>query len=154
MKTVTFYLLTTPELEQPDATDTASLEASEALACDLAARHWREAKRVLIACVSEQQAICLDEALWRRPLHSFVPHNLAGEGPRGGAPVELCWPEKRGNSPRDILISLLPDIASFASAFTEVIDFVPYEESRKQQARERYKAYRLAGFQLTTATVP
>jgi DNA polymerase IIIc chi subunit len=36
---------------------------------------------VLIACEDEQQAIRLDEALWARPPESFVPHNLAGEGP-------------------------------------------------------------------------
>ena len=107
---------------------------------------------VLIACEDEQQAIRLDEALWARPPESFVPHNLSGEGPRGGAPVEIAWPQKRNSSARDILISLRTDFADFATAFTEVVDFVPYEESLKQLARERYKAYRLAGFNLNTAT--
>ena len=32
-------------------------------------------------------------------------------------------------------------IADFATAFTEVVDFVPYEDSLKQLARERYKAF-------------
>lgn len=147
MKTVTFYLLT-------DVTSQGDLSPPEALACELAASQWRNGKRVLIACESESQAILLDEALWQRPPHSFVPHNLSGEGPRSGAPVELCWPQKRGNSPRDTLISLLPQITSFASTFHEVIDFVPGDAFRKQQARERYKAYRVAGFQLNTATPP
>ena len=78
--------------------------------------------------------------------------NLAGEGPRGGAPVEIAWPEKRNSSPRDLLISLRVGFADFATAFTEVIDFVPYEDSLKQSARDRYKAYRVAGFNLNTAT--
>lgn len=91
------------------------------------------------------------KALWARPA-SFVPHNLAGEGPRGGAPVEIAWPQKRSSSPRDILISLRTSFADFATAFTEVVDFVPYEDSLKQLARERYKAYRVAGFNLNTAT--
>lgn len=147
MKTVTFYLLAA------DA-PAGDLNASEALACELAASQWRSGRRVLLACESEQQAIRLDEMLWQRPVNSFVPHNLAGEGPRTGAPVELCWPQKRGNSPREVLISLLPDCASFASAFPEVVDFVPYDESGKQLARERYKAYRLAGFRLNTTTPP
>ncbi|VGP15728.1 DNA polymerase III subunit chi [Klebsiella quasipneumoniae subsp. similipneumoniae] len=120
--------------------------------CDIAAERWRNGKRVLIACEDEQQAIRLDEALWSRPPESFVPHNLAGEGPRGGAPVEIAWPQKRNSSPRDILISLRLNFADFATAFTEVIDFVPYEENLKQLARERYKAYRMAGFNLNTAT--
>ncbi|ONF75102.1 hypothetical protein BXA16_21635 [Salmonella enterica subsp. enterica serovar Typhimurium] len=64
----------------------------------------------------------------------------------------VCWPQKRNSSPRDILISLRTSFADFATAFTEVVDFVPYEETLKQLARERYKAYRVAGFNLNTAT--
>ncbi|KAA8999329.1 DNA polymerase III subunit chi [Affinibrenneria salicis] len=147
MKNATFYLLehNTPEGE---------LSACEALSCDLAAGAWRAGKRVLIACEDEQQAFRLDDALWQRPPDAFVPHNLAGEGPRQGAPVELAWPGRRGSATRDVLISLLPAFADFATAFHEVIDFVPCEDSLKQLARDRYKAYRSVGFQLTTATPP
>ncbi|WP_074012731.1 DNA polymerase III subunit chi [Candidatus Sodalis sp. SoCistrobi] len=147
MKNATFYLL-----DQHAISD--GLTAVERLACDLAADKWRQGKRVLIACVDDAQALRLDEALWARDPHAFVPHNLAGEGPRYGAPVELCWPQRRGNAPRDLLISLLPACADFASAFHEVIDFVPDEDALKQLARDRYKAYRSVGFQLTTATPP
>ncbi|MFS9605916.1 DNA polymerase III subunit chi, partial [Klebsiella pneumoniae] len=75
----------------------------------------------------------------------------AGEGPRGGAPVESGWPQQRNSSPRDLLISLRLNFADFATAFTEVIDFVPYDDTLKQLARERYQAYRLAGVNLNTA---
>ncbi|TGD42306.1 DNA polymerase III subunit chi, partial [Salmonella enterica subsp. enterica serovar Poona] len=77
---------------------------------------------------------------------------LAGVRPRGGSQVVIAWPHKRISSPRDILISLRTSIADFATAFTEGEDFVPYEETLKQLARERYKAYRVAGFNLNTAT--
>lgn len=147
MKNATFYLLDSQDLQD-------GLTAVERLACDLAARHWRAGQRVLVACVDEEQALRLDEALWQRDPAAFVPHNLAGEGPRYGAPVEICWPARRGNAPRDLLISLLPQCADFASAFHEVIDFVPDEDALKQLARDRYKAYRSVGFQLTTATPP
>ncbi|MDF7681766.1 DNA polymerase III subunit chi [Enterobacteriaceae bacterium ESL0689] len=145
MKNATFYLL-----DHDNIVD--DLSAVEQQVCDIAAERWRSGQRVLIACEDEQQAIRLDEALWRRPVDHFVPHNLAGEGPRGGAPVEIAWPEKRSHTPRDILISLRRSFADFATAFTEVIDFVPYEDTLKQLARERYKAYRMAGFTLNTAT--
>ncbi|MFT4464505.1 MAG: DNA polymerase III subunit chi [Sodalis sp. (in: enterobacteria)] len=147
MKNATFYLL-----DQHDTSD--GLIAVERLACDLAAGKWREGKRVLIACEDDAQALRLDEALWARDPDTFVPHNLAGEGPRYGAPVEICWPQRRGNAQRDLLISLLPACADFASAFHEVIDFVPDEDALKQLARDRYKVYRSVGFQLTTATPP
>ena len=94
MKNATFYLLETD-------TPVDGLSAQEALVCDLAGARWREGKRVLIACADEAQAIRLDEALWQRPADAFVPHNLAGEGPKYGAPVELAWPQRRGNAPRD-----------------------------------------------------
>lgn len=92
MKNATFYL------PGPD-TPHEPLSAVEAMACELAAARWREGKRILVACENEAQAVRLDEALWQRPADSFVPHNLAGEGPRYGAPVELAWPEKRGMPP-------------------------------------------------------
>ncbi|CUU22819.1 DNA polymerase III subunit chi [Duffyella gerundensis] len=147
MKNATFYILDTE-------TGIDGLNAVETLVCDLAEARWRAGKRVLIACADEAQAIRLDEALWQRPSTAFVPHNLAGEGPKYGAPVELAWPQRRGNAPRDLLISLLPTFADFATAFYEVIDFVPHEESQKQLARDRYKAYRSVGFHLNTATPP
>lgn len=147
MKSATFYLMEHPLVDD-------SLQAHEWLACQLAAEHWRLGKRILLVCESQAQAELLDEALWAREPHQFVPHNLAGEGPRYGSPVELCWPGKRGNAPRDILINLQTQFVDFATAFHEVIDFVPIDEQLKQLARERYKIYRRVGFTLTMATPP
>ncbi|GKX62816.1 DNA polymerase III subunit chi [Pragia fontium] len=147
MKNATFYLL--------DHNNTSDgLSFCEALACTVAAERWRAGKRVLIACDTQQQAEQLDEALWQRDTEQFVPHNLAGEGPKYGAPVELCWPGKRSNAPRDLLINLQVQFPDFATAFYEVIDFVPHEDTLKQLARERYKIYRSVGFNLSTATPP
>lgn len=83
MRNATFYLL-------DNDTQHDGLSAVEQLVCEIAAERWRAGKRVLIACENEKQALRLDEALWARPAESFVPHNLAGEGPRGGAPVEIA----------------------------------------------------------------
>ncbi len=145
MKSATFYLLAADPSDQP-------LTAAEITTCDLAAKYWREGKRIMIACEDEAQALRLDEALWQRPAEAFVPHNLAGEGPRQGSPVELAWPQKRGSSARELLISLLPHFVDFATGFYEVVDFVPDDNALKQLARDRYKAYRSAGFQLNTVT--
>lgn len=147
MKSATFYILETDTLS-------AGLTPVEALTCHLAAERWRMGKRILIACDSQAQAERLDEALWAREASSFVPHSLVGEGPKYGAPVELCWPGKRSNMPRDLLINLQIPFPDFATAFYEVVDFVPHEDSLKQQARERYKVYRSVGFNLSTATPP
>lgn len=147
MKTAIFYLLNQHAISD-------GLTAVEQLVCNLAASKWREGKRVLIACEDNTQAFKLDEALWARDPDSFIPHNLAGEGSRYGSPVEICWPQRRGNVPRDLLISLLPTSADFSATFHEVIDFVPAEDALKQLARNRYKVYRSVGFRLTTIIPP
>ena len=144
MKAATFYLL-------PD-TDQSTEDELFTLVCQLATDRYRRGQSLFVCVETQQQAWQLDEMLWQQDPDSFVPHNLAGEGPRGGAPVEIAWPAKRNSSPRDILISLRVNFADFATAFTEVIDFVPYEDSLKQLAPERYKASRMAGFNLNTAT--
>ncbi len=51
---------------------------------------------------------------------------ISAERWRGGERVEIAWQEKLISSPRDILISLRTRFADFATAFTEVLDVVPY----------------------------
>lgn len=142
MKQVQFYLLS--------QADSAEISAAEIQACELAANAWREGKRVLIACETEQQALNIDETLWAREPDSFVPHNLSGEITTYATPVEISWKGKRNAQRRDVLISLQQEIPDFVTSFNQVIDFVPLEESAKAQARERYKQYRQLGWQLET----
>ncbi|NVP00869.1 DNA polymerase III subunit chi, partial [Photobacterium damselae subsp. damselae] len=69
----------------------------------------------------------------------------------GGAPVEIGWGQLRHSGRRNVLINLAKNAPNFAVTFVQVVDFVPCDEKLKQLARERYKIYRLAGIQLTTA---
>ncbi|WP_241962858.1 DNA polymerase III subunit chi [Arsenophonus endosymbiont of Aleurodicus dispersus] len=52
----------------------------------------------LIACENQIQAKKLDEILYKIKTYQFIPHNLAGEGTRYGAPVEFCWTTKLWSS--------------------------------------------------------
>ena len=142
MKQATFYLLSQP--------DNGELSVAETLACELAAKAWREGKRVLIACETEQQAFAIDEALWARNPDDFVPHNLSGESTPYPTPIEISWAGKRNAQRRDLLISLQRQIPDFVASFNQVIDFVPTDETEKAIARERYKQYRQMGWQLAT----
>ncbi len=147
MKQAIFYLLQHNQ-------SVGMLSAHEALVCAITSEHWRDSKRLLIACESKEQARRLDEALWCHDPHAFIPHNLVGEGPILGAPIELCWPGQSGNLRRDLLIALQPQFIDFAATFHQVIDFVPYEDTLKHLARDRYRAYRKVSFHLITATPP
>ncbi|AMA65187.1 DNA polymerase III subunit chi [Candidatus Arsenophonus lipoptenae] len=147
MKKVTFYLISNLSLQK-------KLEIHELLACQLACKLWRINKRILIACENKSQAEKLDKMLWEINPDQFIPHNLTGEGPIYGAPIELCWPTKSSNHMRDILINLQSTFIQFSTVFNEILDFVPIDEHLKQLARERYKIYRNMGYDLIIAKQP
>ncbi|ENY73942.1 DNA polymerase III subunit chi [Aeromonas diversa] len=135
MSQVTFYLM------QDDD--------REALACQLVADYWREG-HVYCLCRDQAQALRLDERLWQLPADRFVPHQLQEES--GQAQVEIGHQPPRRRYAR--LINLTDDTPLFAGEFAQVVDFVPTNESDKQQARARYKAYRQAGHVLETLELP
>ena len=98
----------------------------------LPAQAWRLGKRVLIACgETEEQAFLIDEALWQRDPNEFVPHNLSGEATQYAPPIEISWKGKRNAQRRDLLINLQMEVPDFSHSFTQLIDFVPVEETQK-----------------------
>jgi len=142
MTQVTFYILS--HADEPGR----PVPAHFALACQLAQQHYRQKVRVFILTDDQQQANIIDEYLWQLEPESFVPHNLMGEGPAYGAPVEIGWQPPRTS--RQLLINLSAGTPAFANRFKEVIDFVPIDEQLKAQARARYKQYRQQGLPLQT----
>lgn len=142
MAKVSFYLL--------DEKATSSVYSDQlSLACLLSARCYQQKQKCLVWCQDQQQAEQFDELLWQLPSKRFVPHNLAGEGPVGGAPVEIHW-GKPASIPRNVLINLAEHIPENHARFSQIYDFVPVGENLKLLARERYKHYRAAGHQLDT----
>jgi DNA polymerase-3 subunit chi len=136
-----FYLLTEPKSSGAGSHFDA--------ACFVAAQCVNDKQRCLIWCDNQQDAERMDECLWQLPTDQFVPHNLIGDGPKGGAAVEITWqPPSRSN--RTVLINLVTEAPTFSQQFRQIFDFVPVEETLKQQARIRYKSYRVAGITLDT----
>lgn len=135
---VSFYLLpdtSQNELSQPPA--------HFALACQLCADLYRARQRVFVYTAGQQQAEAFDELLWQFDAERFVPHNLSGEGPAYGAPVEIGWQPPRQNRP--VLLNLADTVPDFINRFSQVIEFVPADDAGKAQARERFKQYRQLG---------
>ncbi len=145
MANALFYLL--PEQSQNNP------QAHRQLACDIAAEQFRVGRRVWVYCPHREQAEQFDEMLWQRPAEGFVPHNLVGEGPPNGAPVEIGWQAPSYNN-RPILINLHPEFPGFCHQFQQIVDFVPADEELKKLARTRYKHYRAAGMALSTQPAP
>lgn len=124
------------------------LSATDASATERAAHVIAEAyankQKVAALCRTQQAAEELDELLWQLPSDRFVPHNLHGEGPASGTPVEICWQESQlGRQP--LLINLSETVVGDVSRHRQIIDFVPVEDDAKQAARVRYKAFQKAG---------
>ena len=131
-----------------DASDTSSAFYH---ACLQASYFYRQNKRVYIYTKDSQSAEQVDELLWSFDSDSFVPHNLVGEGPKQGAAVEISHQPPRGRRP--VLINLTDTVPNFANQFQFIVDFVPSNETLKQQARERFKTCRQWGFQVDNQAV-
>ena len=136
---VNFYLLD----ETAPQNELSTVPAHFALACQLCADLYRAKQRVFVYTADQQQAEAFDELLWQFDAERFVPHNLSGEGPKYGAPVEISWQAPRQN--RQVLINLADTVPAFANRFSQIIEFVPATEHEKAQARDRFKHYRQLG---------
>ncbi len=137
---VQFYL---PAVLDAAATAVTAGSAELLLACQLCATMYRQNLKVFVYCTNQQDAEQVDEVLWRFDAHSFVPHNLVGEGPARGAPVEISWLPPKNN--RQVLINLTSTVPAFVQRFSQIIEFVPQAESDKDIARQKYKHYRQLG---------
>lgn len=122
-----------------------------ALAAQIAAEQYRLGNRVFIFVDNEHTAYAIDETLWAFDPDSFVPHNLQGEGPKAGAPVEIGTTPPVGK--RNVLINLANSLPDFIRRFSEVFDFVPIEPVAKQAARERFKKLRQLGANISTQEI-
>ncbi len=139
-----FYLLTA-------ASNTMAGNA-ERLCCELAARAYQQGQGMVIYCQDRAQAERLDELLWQFDAERFIPHNLAGEGPAGGAPVVIHWLQRDPPllEKRQQLVNLAFELPSFAVQFAQIFDFVAVEEHAKAQARRRFSAARQMGLAPST----
>ena len=149
---VMFYLLDDEkDLNNGKHADVNDTSSAFYHACLQAHYFYGQNQRVFIYTSDQSQAEQIDELLWAFNTNSFVPHNLAGEGPKQGAMVEISHQLPQGRRP--VLINLTSIAPNFANQFQMIIDFVPSNEALKEQARERYKAYRHWGFQVNNQAV-
>ncbi|MFQ6372773.1 DNA polymerase III subunit chi [Shewanella sp. YIC-542] len=143
MSQALFYLL-------PANPDAHAGEDVSLLACRIARQHFQQGQWLYIHCEDQPQAYAVDELLWQFEPSAFVPHNLKGEGPKNGAPVEIGFDRLGPNARRPLLINLAQEVPAFAANFSQIFDFVAGNETLKRQARQRYRQYRAQGIALST----
>ncbi|MGB0892839.1 MAG: DNA polymerase III subunit chi [Parashewanella sp.] len=118
--------------------------------CQLVKQHYQQQKRVYLHCGTRTQAHEMDDLLWSFESETFIPHNLKGEGLKGGSPVEIGFDQQAQIKDYDILINLADQAPAFAVNFPQIIDFVAADETKKAIARDRFRQYRSMSIELNT----
>ncbi|WP_114765901.1 DNA polymerase III subunit chi [Vibrio rhodolitus] len=146
MQTATFYIVKT---DSPQATTAGFADYVLFLSQHFA----RQGAKVYLNCQDKSHAEAMAELFWQVDADKFIAHNLVGEGPRYATNIEIGHQRVRPSWNRQLVINLAENETTFANKFAQVVDFVPCEEKAKQLARERYKIYRQAGYQLQTIEI-
>lgn len=126
---------------------TQSDDSVAARASALIADAYANKAKVSVLCDTQAQAEDVDEYLWQLPSKRFVPHNMHGEGPATGTPVEICWQPQQVTR-RQVVVNVGSGMVPSPNQHRQIIDFVPLDEGAKQAARVRYKQYQQAGCQM------
>ncbi len=146
MANATFYIV------NPDSPQ-ASADGFDAYVLFLVRHFAKQGAKVYINCHDKTHAEQLAEHFWQVEPSEYMAHNLVGEGPRYATNIEIGHQSVKPSWNRQLVINLAENNTTFANKFAEVVDFVPCEEKAKQLARERYKIYRQAGYQLQTIEI-
>ncbi len=138
MMQVDFYVL-------KEASDAARLR----LACRLIEQSFLAGQRVLVIGQDEAELATFDALLWTFGNRAFVPHEMLGADPAGSeAPVQLS---ADGTLPAaasgafDVVVNLRGDAVPDGTGAGRVIEIIDGDDARRQQGRERFRAYRERG---------
>ena len=119
----------------------------ERFTCDIATKIRKQNLQLYIHASSREEAGLLDDLLWTHNDISFLPHSLIDADDADANTVTIGW-EGMNSKGNEVLINLSTNIPDFAGNFDRIVEIVPANEPYRQQARERYKEYRQAGFEL------
>jgi DNA polymerase-3 subunit chi len=122
------------------------------LVCRLVDKAYAAGQRTLVIGDDRRLLGVLDDLLWTSLDGSFIPHELLPEGDDGAtaeAPVLLAAHAPPG-APRSLLINLCADVPACAIEFERVIEVPAADPAGRQQARERFRAWRKLGAEPAT----
>ncbi|MCG9598472.1 DNA polymerase III subunit chi [Vibrio sp. Isolate25] len=146
MPNATFYII-------QSGSPQAKPQGFEQYVVFLSGHFAKQGAKVYLHCHDKQHAEQLAERFWQVEAEQYLAHNLVGEGPKYATGIEIGYQGVKPSWNRQLVINLAENETTFANKFAEVVDFVPCEEKAKQLARQRYKIYRQAGYQLQTIDI-
>ena len=116
-------------------------------ACVIAAKAWSGGNRVHIHTQSQENATQFDDLLWIYRDVSFVPHEIFDGDINDETPVTIGY-SKYFPKGSQVMINLGSDIPDFVSHFDRIVEIVGGNESNKQSARQRFRQYKEANYQI------
>jgi DNA polymerase-3 subunit chi len=119
------------------------------LACRLTEKAFLLGHSIYIQAASEEQAQALDNLLWTFKQGSFLPHARHSGSDGNAAPI-LIGHGVEPQTDAQVLINLSAEIPAFYPRFERVAELVGPGEAVRQQARQRFRAYRDGGCELNT----
>jgi DNA polymerase-3 subunit chi len=117
-------------------------------ACRLAEAAYRQGSRVAVRTSGPAETVAFDELLWTFADDSFVPHGTwpMDEGAAAFTPV-LVGSAALPPSHRDLLINLGQEPPPDVPAYGRVCEVVGADDEGRKAGRNRWRAYREAGFE-------
>ncbi len=120
---------------------------SDRFACAITAKAWASGNHVHIHTESEESATKFDDLLWIYKDISFVPHEIFKGNADQETPVTIGYNNSFPDASQ-VMINLGYDLPGFAAQFERVVEIVGGNESSKQAARERYRQYKEADYEI------
>jgi DNA polymerase-3 subunit chi len=118
-------------------------------ACRVVRRARGSACRVLLYSSDADRLARIDTALWTFSALDFVPH-VHVDSPLAARTPVLLASSLDGGSGCEVLVNLddelPPRLPSLSGRFERLIEIVSREDDDRRRARERFRAYREAGF--------
>jgi DNA polymerase-3 subunit chi len=106
-------------------------------------------ERAVVLCPDEAVVAELDKALWEAEEPAWLPHGTAADGDPDLQPIWLAADDSAPNGAR-FLFQVLGAESGRLDAFERVFDlFDGNDEAAVQAARERWRAAKAAGHELT-----
>ena len=118
-------------------------------ACSITAKAVRQGHRVLVHAPDPALAQRFDNMLWSAQPLSFVPHVAADSPLAARTPVVIA--SQLDNPPHtDVLVNLSDDpVPAAFKRFDMLVEIVSTQDSDRQQARQRWQAFKEQGHAIT-----
>lgn len=121
------------------------------IACRLAEKAVEQGHRVYIQTASPADAQRLDDLLWMFNDRSFLPHEIVSGNEASHSRVMILLGDAMAPpGHRQLLINLTNAVPAELDSYERIAEIVDVDPDSKRQSRERFKAYRERGCELTS----